>query len=204
MADTKISGLTAVAAALGAQELPCNDAATTKKVTLAQIKAALQAGGDIALALAGLSGFKSALSIDKTATETVNNSTTLQNDNHLSLMAASAAKYRLELFMRFTDASVAGAGGVKLSIAGTATYTNMALSCEVHGTQGFSGIVSSTWLSSSSDEAFGTGDGQYTVLVYGLIDVNAGGTVAIEWAQQVALAADLVAQVGSYLMLTEL
>ena len=39
MADTKISALTAISAALGAQEFPVNDAGTTKKITLAQINA---------------------------------------------------------------------------------------------------------------------------------------------------------------------
>lgn len=39
MADTKISALTAVAAALGAQELPVNDAGTSKKLTVTQLLA---------------------------------------------------------------------------------------------------------------------------------------------------------------------
>lgn len=37
MADTKISALTAATAALGADELPINEAGTTKKLTVAQI-----------------------------------------------------------------------------------------------------------------------------------------------------------------------
>lgn len=39
MADTKISGLTAAASALAADEIPVNEAGTTKKVTLTQIGA---------------------------------------------------------------------------------------------------------------------------------------------------------------------
>jgi len=39
MADTKISDLSAVSAALAAQEIPVNDAGTTKKLTLAQLNA---------------------------------------------------------------------------------------------------------------------------------------------------------------------
>lgn len=45
MADTKISALTAAAAALVADELPVNEAGTSKKVTLAQIKTLLQTLG---------------------------------------------------------------------------------------------------------------------------------------------------------------
>ncbi len=41
MADTKISLLPAVSAADAADELPCNDAGTTKKVTIAQVAAYL-------------------------------------------------------------------------------------------------------------------------------------------------------------------
>lgn len=37
MASSKVSGLTAVAAAADAQELPCNDGGTSKKVTVAQL-----------------------------------------------------------------------------------------------------------------------------------------------------------------------
>lgn len=39
MADTKVSGLTAVAAALTTHEIPVNEAGTSKKVTIAQILA---------------------------------------------------------------------------------------------------------------------------------------------------------------------
>lgn len=45
MTDTKISALSAVAAALLAQEIPVNDAGTTKKLTLAQIETLLQTLG---------------------------------------------------------------------------------------------------------------------------------------------------------------
>ncbi len=41
MADTKISALTAVSAADAADELPCNDAGVSKKITIAQIAAYL-------------------------------------------------------------------------------------------------------------------------------------------------------------------
>lgn len=39
MADTKISALTAASAALGADEIPVNEAGTTKKLTLSQLNA---------------------------------------------------------------------------------------------------------------------------------------------------------------------
>jgi hypothetical protein len=42
MADTKISALTAVSAALGADELPVNEAGTSKKVTLTQVQSLIQ------------------------------------------------------------------------------------------------------------------------------------------------------------------
>jgi hypothetical protein len=45
MADTKISALTAAAAALLADELPVNEAGTTKKLTLTQVKTLLQTLG---------------------------------------------------------------------------------------------------------------------------------------------------------------
>jgi hypothetical protein len=45
VADTKISGLTAAAAALAADELAVNEAGTSKKVTLAQIGAVVSTLG---------------------------------------------------------------------------------------------------------------------------------------------------------------
>lgn len=42
MADAKTSALPAVAAAAAAQELPCNDAGTSKKVTLAQVRTLIE------------------------------------------------------------------------------------------------------------------------------------------------------------------
>jgi hypothetical protein len=44
MADTKISALTAAASALAADEIPVNEAGTTKKVTIQQIRALLGLG----------------------------------------------------------------------------------------------------------------------------------------------------------------
>lgn len=45
MADLRISGLSSAAALLAAMEVPVNDAGTTKKVTLAQMEAFLEAVG---------------------------------------------------------------------------------------------------------------------------------------------------------------
>lgn len=45
MADTKISALTAASAALGADEIPVNEAGTTKKLTVAQLAAYPGNGG---------------------------------------------------------------------------------------------------------------------------------------------------------------
>src|SRR6266852_9533064 len=44
MADTKVSGLPAVAAALTTHEIPVNESGTSKKVTVAQIMALLPQG----------------------------------------------------------------------------------------------------------------------------------------------------------------
>jgi hypothetical protein len=41
VADTKISGLTAAASALGADELPVNEAGTSKKLSLTQVGAVM-------------------------------------------------------------------------------------------------------------------------------------------------------------------
>ncbi len=59
MADIKVSGLTAVAAALTTHELPVNEAGTSKKVTIAQIFALLPQGtlsGGYAQAVASQGG----------------------------------------------------------------------------------------------------------------------------------------------------
>lgn len=204
MADKKTSALTAVAAALDAQELPCNDAGTSKKVTLAQVKTALQAGGNIALTLAGLAGFKTVLTAYKTADETVNNTVVKQNDDHLTITLVTATKYRIELDMLFTDASALGAAGVAVGLGGTATYNTVALYGQVVGADSVIAIAGNGFLLSTSDSLTGSGDDRYAVSLRGAVDVNAGGTLIIKWAQQAAVVANLVALKGSILFATEI
>lgn len=104
MADTKISALTAASAALLADELPANEAGTSKKVTLAQIQALLGV-------------IKKVLGAD------VSNSTTTAAKITGLDTTLGAGLYRFIYFVRYQAAATST--GIKFSINHTGTATFM-------------------------------------------------------------------------------
>lgn len=127
-----------------------------------------------------------------TADFSVTSSTTLVNVTGLTFTVSSSTAYQFEAHLFTTSNS---AGGVKAAIAGTATATNIA----------YEGNTESggTWTQTRSAALAGT-VGAVTavtaayIVIKGLIEVNAGGTLTVQFAQNVSNGTASVVLRGSY------
>lgn len=195
MADKKTSALTAVAAALGAQELPCNDAGTSKKVTLAQVKTALQAGGDIALALAGLSGLPLPPSI-LAANFTKNNATMAASGLTVNVVSGVRYFFRATLFLN--DSSTATLAGARFDFdASTATATTFRAWPDDGAIGGFPPAFSTALATDILGSAFADD----RLLIDGYFRPSSSGTFALRAAQQTVTDGQLTVYEGSSLVL---
>jgi hypothetical protein len=128
----------------------------------------------------------------KPSDESVVSSTTLQDDDALIVNVQPGTKYRVRgtLFLDETDS------GLKIAIGGTATVTAMKVQILIYDTQlRASGRVTAL----GSDVSHGTtGGGLHYVVVDGVIEVNAAGTLLIQWAQNTSDPVALVMQKDSF------
>ena len=120
MADTPVSGLTAVATPATGDEFPVNQAGTSKKMTLAQIIASttgvlITGNSGTANALAAPSITRQILSSNATA----NSTTTIATVMTTSTLAAGTYLYRYEVICQ----SAATTTSVKFSVDATGTVT---------------------------------------------------------------------------------
>ena len=145
--------------------------------------------------------------IIKSANETVNNSTTLQNDNDFSFAIAANEKWMVEMFLAITSAS-----------ATTDYKFNFTLpaSCTIRFGTGSNSSIAGTWgaaadsattagLSTSANVAAGSFNGTWGLLVIATV-INAGtaGTVQYQWAQNTAAAEDTILLANSVMRYTRL
>lgn len=140
----------------------------------------------------------------KTADESVNNSTTLQNDDHLAWAVAANEVWAWAGHFYITIAS--GNPLFKMVFAmpvgGDGTYTAFSSQSNVPSA-GTIGIAA--YLMSTSQSGFGSG---LTSLLVELVGVYIGGanagTVQLQWAQNAAVASNLTLKLGSYIDLKRL
>lgn len=145
------------------------------------------------------------LSVFKSATETVNNSTTLQNDDELALsFTTTGITYLVEL------RAIVGPGGttsdIKFAWARTGTLTQMTTR-SILGPQAATTDVSATSLRAQGGFALGTSvqygcDGASNGYVEEkfMIRVDVAGTLTLQWAQQAAVAVNTTVVSGSTLI----
>lgn len=135
----------------------------------------------------------------KTADETVNNSNSLQDDDHLSLTVEANSKYILRLYL-VGDVGNSTPGlkcaltvpaGVTFSGSVSSNRTSTAL-LENNVTDLSNMLASNTWTNGANCKADISG-----TLVIG---VNAG-TVTLQWSQITAHASNTKISIGSYLLL---
>lgn len=141
----------------------------------------------------------------KTADETVNNSTTFQDDDHLSFAIAANEVWAFEMFLYYTIAS--GNPGIKVKFTVPA-------SCTGQGTVYIGAGVLDSSSTSLNNFFYSIGTGFNFALIgftgvsfFGsgaIINSTNAGTVTLQWAQNSAVASDCKLKQGSYLNLKRL
>ena len=138
----------------------------------------------------------------KAANEVVNNSATVQDDDHLTVTVAASGVYELSAMFIYDGTNTAD---MKLGFSGPSGSTLDWVTHSLDGTAG-SGItaVKMTAQTISGTPSFGAiGAGSKVIAkVSGLLTVGGtGGTFKVQWAQNAAEATDTTMYAGSYLSL---
>jgi hypothetical protein len=145
----------------------------------------------------------------KTADEVVNNSNTLQDDNHMTGLELVANQlYSLEMFFKFLPPS--GAAGANsfikwfLNFSQTPAINGHGLSMETN--PGLSSQIRLKDFSSTTNVFAGEIDTESGAFISGTFRANAsvGGTLKVQWSQQVAAAVNLTLRQSSYIRLIPL
>jgi hypothetical protein len=139
----------------------------------------------------------------KPTTETVNNSTTLQNDNHLFLPVEASAEYEMHCLLAYSGSSPADLK-VLFSVPAGAIMVGMGSILPVNATS--QSDISSVPYGHNSSEIWGTfGAGTQVGVVTGTV-VTAGtaGNLQVQWAQYSAVPSDTDVHAHSFLRLTRM
>lgn len=142
----------------------------------------------------------------KSADESVNNSTTLQNDDHLAFSIAANEVWAFRAFLYFTIAS--GNPGIKWTFTVPASCTGFYTA--IDGPQNIDSAAAIaaelTNIAIATTRAWGiTGVTSDLVIFDGVIINGANaGTIQFQWAQNSAVASNLTLKAGSYLDLKRL
>ncbi|MGW8679668.1 hypothetical protein ACWGNN_01120 [Streptomyces sp. NPDC055817] len=147
--------------------------------------------------------------IAKTADETVNSSTTLQNDDHLVLPVVANGVYTFALDLYMTE-STDYVGDFKMSFTCPTGATFDMHGAGAHVTVLASGTSSDgEWIgklatsSAAATLAFGVGTGLTAVRVYGrLVMSGTAGNLQLQWAQNASDATGTTLKAGSYMTMT--
>ena len=161
-------------------------------------------------ALAAAGGGATILRVVKTADESVNNSATYQDDNHLTLTVVANTTYIVELFLPIVQsaldayfkaqfvapvgATIVGASKNQRLVGGStdelAGYSAYSIDMEFRG---YTYIM-----------APGTASGEGQIKYQGVLFVSStGGTFKLQWAQYAAVANNTTVKKGAYLKLIE-
>lgn len=132
----------------------------------------------------------------KTSDTTRASTTTEAQDTDLTVTLLTNHKYRIEVSFVGVDLTVASAGGVKLSLAGTATADNVQIQYSVVGDTApvEQGVIAS--ITSITSQAYLS---SVQIHLVGSLRCTAGGTLFIKWAQFSSLVTGFKLQAGSYI-----
>lgn len=141
----------------------------------------------------------------KTANEIVNNSATVQDDDHMTVAVAASSVYEVAGFFIYDGTSTAD---MKLGFAGPAGATLDWVTASLDATAGSATTaVKMSAQTISGTPSFGSvGAGSKVVArVTGLLTTSTtAGTFKVQWAQNTAEATDTTMYSGSYLRLTKI
>lgn len=119
----------------------------------------------------------------KIADQSVTSSATLVSDTHLSVSVLAAGTYA---FRARLHASVGATGGLKYSLGGTATMTDIRASAIVVDTATLTALAAAAVIDALADDLTVAGATSYVVEIEGGFTVNAAGTFNIQFAQAVS------------------
>lgn len=129
----------------------------------------------------------------KTANQTVNNSTTLVNDTHLSWAVVANAVYELDLHPVYSSSTVAD---IKF---GWTFPTGLTMTWEYVGITLAGALTVAGGLTQTSVLAQGGTGGVVPVVFTGIVIVGStAGTLRLQWAQNTAEASNTVMQTGAH------
>ncbi len=133
----------------------------------------------------------------KSADESLNTSTTLQDDDELSVTLSASTVYAFKFWIMTNNANAAE--GAKFALNGTVGVSNLQAQVQIADdtldTQaGFSRITS---FGSAVEATLSAGTN--ISIIAGTIETSTAGTFLLQWAQKVSGANNLTVQRGSYL-----
>lgn len=131
----------------------------------------------------------------KTADESLNSSTVLQADNHLTTSLNASSKYAFRFVIQYTGEAAAG---IKVALNGTVTVTNLSSIVLIYDSAPVLSAATPLSVLGSGIGSSGN-DGSGVVVIEGSIETNAAGTFLLEWAQNTSDVADTIVKRGSYL-----
>jgi hypothetical protein len=162
----------------------------------------LQVGGDL-----DVSGIGQVQFVYKAADETVTSSTTLQNDNDLTLPVVANGIYLVDLNLVALDAGNF-TGDLKTCLAYPTGSTVHVMGVGPHDTGLSSGTNSTAeWVArtdqsgtSSTSTSYGAGTTAVTVMIRALVIVGStAGSVTLQWAQNTSDASGVTLKTGSWM-----
>ncbi len=137
---------------------------------------------------------KTYASIVKKADETVNNSTTLQDDDELKFTAQTNKTYRFELRLRNVMPSTEH---LKFAFSGPSGATGKSI------TNAWNGSAESNYADIFSAQAISTAGTEKSMVTTGHIIITTAGEVVFQWAQNVQGAVNTILKEGSSLTVWE-
>jgi hypothetical protein len=117
----------------------------------------------------------------KTADESINSSTSLQADDHLSVNLTASKNYNFRFLLHLNNDGAAA--GIKLALSGTAGITSMKAQVRIYDdtTNALVGFDRITAFNSGVTAALSAGAAH--AIIEGTIEVSTAGTFLLHWAQ---------------------
>jgi hypothetical protein len=134
----------------------------------------------------------------KTADQNVASSVALVTDTHLTVGVRASTTYRVKGRIFVTM----GAGGIQLGLGGTATATSIKGQVKIWDDAVLAAAGRVTALDGTVGDNTATGD--HFVEIDAVVQVNAAGTLALRWTQNVSDAANTTVQLNSCLEVMQL
>lgn len=146
--------------------------------------------------------------VRKASDETVSNSTTLQNDDHLALTVAASEVWEVRLTLLLSAAGTAADWKFAFSVPTAATFNWAPLSHQNAAEIQFGGLLVTTTpggLITTGTYTHGSMSGAHGVVLHGVYVGGANaGTLQFRWAQNTAIVADSKVLTNSCLIATKL